>query len=264
MNKDRTYQLRVSNLAIDVVKKKIKNMHLKVYPAGRVRISAPLRVKDEAIRRFALSKLAWIEKQRLNFIRQVPEPKPGYVSGESHYFLGKRYLLKVLYHDAPPKVDISNESHILLYVREESDLERRESVMQGWYRAKLKEVAPPLIEKWQKVIGVQVRDWGVKKMKTRWGSCNVKARRVWLNLELAKKPPHCLDFIILHEMIHLLERTHSHQFKFYLDKFMPPWRQYKEELNRSRSLFTYHQTPYPPHRTESLHRLFPMEELRQR
>ena len=199
MNKDRTYQLLVSHLAIDVVKKKIKNMHLKVYPAGRVRISAPLRVKDEAIR-------------RLKFIRQVPESKPEYVSGESHYFLGKPYLLKVLYHDAPPKVDISNESHILLYVREGSDLERRESVMREWYRAKLKEVAPPLIEKWQKVIGVQVRDWGVKKMKTRWGSCNVKARRVWLNLELAKKPLHCLDFITLYEMIHFLERTHSHQF----------------------------------------------------
>ncbi len=237
-NRDNTYQLRISDLVIDVVKKNIRNMHLRVYPAGIVRISAPLRVKDEAILRFAVSKLAWIGKQKSKFTSRMQEPKGEYVSGESHYFLGERYLLRVLYHDAPPKIDISNESHILLYVREGSDLRKRESVMKEWYRTRLKELTPPLIEKWQKVIGVQVKDWGVKKMKTRWGSCNVKARKIWLNLELAKKPLYFLEFIILHEMVHLLEKNHSDEFKSYLDEFMPAWRQYEEELNRSRSLGT--------------------------
>ena len=229
-----TYQIQVGEISIDIVKKDIKNLHLGVYPPdGRVRIAAPLRLKDDAIRVFAVSKLAWIKKKQANYRAQERQSKREYVSRESHYYEGKRYLLKVIYQDAPPCVEIRNKTHIDLYVRPGANREQRKKVMTEWYRAQLKKKIPDIVEQWQKVIEVNVDDWGVKQMRTRWGTCNQKAKRIWINLELAKKPTHCLDFIVVHEMVHLLEKNHNDQFKAYMDEFIPQWRKYKEELNQS-------------------------------
>ncbi len=226
-------QITVSNITIDVVRKDIKNLHLAVYPpTGRVRIATPLSVDDEAVRLFAISKLGWIKKHRKNFATQQRETKREYISGESHYVEGHRYLLNVIYHTATPKVEIRNKKYIDLYVRLNSTVEQRERVMTKWYRQRLKERLPALIEKWQSVIGVQVNKWEVKQMKTRWGTCKREAKRIWLNLELAKKPVHCLEYIIVHELVHLLERHHTDRFIALMGKFMQQWRFHQKTLNQ--------------------------------
>ncbi|RLG29445.1 metal-dependent hydrolase [Methanosarcinales archaeon] len=228
------YQITVGNISIDVVRKDIKNLHLGVYPpGGRVRIATPLKIGDEAVRLFAISKMAWIKKQQLNFEAQERQSERRFVSGESHYYKSGRYLLNVIYHNAAPKVEIRNKTYIDLYVRVGSICEQREKVLTKWYRKQLKDQIPALIDKWQQIIGVEVDDWGVKKMKTKWGTCTLTSRRIWLNLELVKKPEHCLEYIIVHEMVHLIERNHGDRFVAGMDRFMPKWRLYKEELNRS-------------------------------
>jgi predicted metal-dependent hydrolase len=225
-------QITVRNITIDVIKKDIKNLHLAVYPpTGRVRIASPLDVDDEQIRLFAVSKLGWIKKHQKNFFEQKRETKREYISGESHYFEGRRYLLNVIYHNDKPKVVIRNKTHIDLYVREGSNAEKREQVLTEWYRERLKERIPPLIEKWTKKIGVVLKDWRVKKMRTKWGTCNAEAKRIWLNLELAKKPSGCLEYVIVHELTHFLERRHNDRYLKLLDEFLPAWRYYRGELN---------------------------------
>lgn len=225
-------QITVRNITIDVIKKDIKNLHLAVYPpTGRVRIATPLNVDDEQIRLFAVSKLAWIKKHRKNFNEQRRETKREYVSGESHYFEGRRYLLNVIYHHQKPKVLIRNKTHIDLYVREESSVEKRKQIMDEWYRERLKEKLSPLIEKWTQKIGVKLNDWQVKKMRTKWGTCNIEAKRIWLNLELAKKPTHCLEYIIVHELAHFRERHHNNRYLALLDEYLPNWRFCRDELN---------------------------------
>jgi Predicted metal-dependent hydrolase len=227
------HQIQVGSMLVDVVRKNIKNLHLAVYPpAGRVRIATPLRVNDESVRLFVISKFAWIKKHQIKFRNQERQPIREYAYRENHYFQGDRYLLNVIEHTAPPKVILRNKAYIDLYVRERSSQQQRQKVMTEWYRERLKEQIPPLIEKWQDIIGVQVEEWGIKQMKTRWGTCNIKAKRVWLNLELAKKPKHCLEYILVHEMVHLLERHHNDRFIAYLNELMPQWCSYKEELNR--------------------------------
>jgi len=228
------HQITLGNISIDVVRKDIKNLHLGVYPPnGRVRIASPLKIDDEAVRLFAISKMAWIKKHQSKFEAQERQSERQFVSGESHNYKGNRYLLNVIYHNAAPKVEIRNKTHIDLYVRVGSTLEQREKVLIEWYRRKLKDQIPPLIDKWQKIIGVEVSDFGIKKMKTKWGTCTIEKHRIWLNLELVKKPEHCLEYIIVHEMVHLMERNHNDHFVAYMDKFMPKWHFYKEELNRS-------------------------------
>ncbi len=226
-------QITVSDITIDVVRKDIKNLHLAVYPpTGRVRIATPLNVDDEAVRLFAISKLSWIKKHRRSFANQRRETKREYVSGESHYVEGRRYLLNVIYHNATPKVEIRNKTYIDLYVRPNSSTEQRERVMTEWYRRRLKDKIPILIKKWQKIIGVQVTDWKVKQMKTKWGTCKAELNQIWLNLELAKKPLASLEYIIVHELVHLLERHHNDRFTALMDKFMPQWRLHQAELNQ--------------------------------
>ncbi|HHV15407.1 MAG TPA: M48 family metallopeptidase [Gelria sp.] len=223
----------VGDIEIELIKKNIKNLHLSVLPPdGRVRISAPKKLDDETIRLFAVSKLSWIKKQQVKFQNQERQPERDFVSGESHYFLGERYLLNVIYTNKRKQgVEVRNKTYLDLFVRENSNKEQREKVMREWYRRKLKALIPPLIEKWEPIIGVEVDAWGVKLMKTRWGSCNTTARRIWLNLELAKKNPVCLEYIVVHEMVHLLERLHNEKFVAYMDKFLPDWRSTRAELN---------------------------------
>lgn len=220
-------------LSIDLVRKEIKNMHLAVYPpTGRVRIAAPLRINDEAVRLFAISKIAWIRKQQRNFEAQDRQPPRQYVERESHYFQGKRYLLRVIEKDAAPHVVLKAKTYIELYVRPDASTEQRQSILNEWYRTELKKQIQPLVDKWQEKIGVLVDDWQVKQMKTKWGTCNIEKKRIWINLELAKKPIQCLEYIVVHEMIHLLERHHNDRFLSLMENYMPQWKFYKEELNR--------------------------------
>lgn len=228
----KTYHLTIGALNIEVIRKNIKNLHLGVYPPnGRIRLAAPLRVDDEAIRLFAISKLGWIKTQQAKFQAQARENEQEFVSGESHYFEGRRYLLNVIYYNAPPKVHIRNKKYIDLYVRDGSNTQKRRQVLYNWYREHLKTQIPPLIKKWQGITGLNINGWHIKLMKTKWGSCNIEAKQIWLNLTLAKKPSYCLEYVILHELIHLLERHHNRRFTSYLDKFMPNWHFYKAELN---------------------------------
>jgi predicted metal-dependent hydrolase len=219
---------------VDVVRKDIKNLHLAVYPPdGRVRVAVPLLIDDEAVRLAVISKLAWIKRQRAKFQGQERQSAREYVYRESHYYWGNRYLLNVVYHDAPPQVVVRNKTTLDLFVRPDSDTAQRERVLLAWYRQQLKAAIPPLISKWEPIIGVDVADWGVKRMKTKWGSCTIEARRIWLNLELVKKPPRCLEYITVHEMVHLLERLHNERFVAYMDEFMPQWRLFRDELNQA-------------------------------
>ncbi len=227
------YQLSIGNLEVDVVRKDIKNMHLAVYPpTGRVRIAAPLRIGDEAVRLFAISKISWIRKHQRSFLAQDRQPPRQFKERESHYFQGKRYLLRIIEQETPPKVVFKTKTYIDLYVRPNSTTEQRQIIINEWYRAELKKLIQPIIDKWEKQIGVAVNDWQVKQMKTKWGTCNIEKKRIWINLELAKKPLHCLEYIVVHEMIHFLERHHNERFMNLMEKYMPQWMFYKEELNR--------------------------------
>ena len=215
------HQITVSDITVDVVRKDIKNLHLAVYPPeGRVRVAAPLLIDDEAVRLAVISKLAWIKRQQAHFQSQDRQSAREYINRESHYYWGDRYLLNVIYHDAPPEVVVRNAHTLDLFVREGSDTAQRERVLQEWYRQQLKAAIPPLIAKWEPRLDVHVAEWYVKRMKTKWGTCTAEARRIWLNLELVKKPPQCLEYIVVHEMVHLLERHHNDRFVAYMDKFL--------------------------------------------
>jgi len=228
-----TNKIKIGDIEITAVRKNIKNLHLGVYPPnGRVRIAVPLNTKEEAIRLFAISKIAWIKRQRIKFLDQERQSKREYVSGESHYYFGKRYLLNVIHISPIPRIELRKKTHIDMYIKPESPHHRREKILEEWYRTELKKQIPKLISKWEKIIGVKPKEVLVKKMKTKWGTCNHDSKRIWLNLELAKKPLYCLEYIFVHEMVHLLEKKHSDKFKEYLKKFMPKWGQYKDELNK--------------------------------
>ncbi len=225
-------RIAIGDISIDVIQKDIKNVYLAVYPPnGRVRISAPLYMNEEAVRLFAISKLLWTKRQQRKYQNQERESSREYIYRETHYFFGKRYLLNVIVHEGRNKV-VKTSKTIDLYIRKTESQSKKQSIMNEWYRIEIKTVIPELLHKWEKVIGVEASDWGVKLMKTKWGSCNREAKRIWLNLELAKKPVQCLEYIIIHELIHLLERHHNENFERYIDKFMPEWKSYREELNR--------------------------------
>jgi predicted metal-dependent hydrolase len=222
----------INDIEIEVIRKNIKNVHLSVHPPnGRVRLAVPQKMEEEAIRLFAISKLSWIKKQRSKYNLQERQSAREFLSGESHYFMGTRYLLNVVETSGKQYVELKNKKDINLYVRPNSTKQKRERIMSEWYRNQLKMLIPEYIKKWEGIIGVKVEEWGVKLMKTKWGTCNVEAKRIWLNLELAKKNPRCLEFITVHEMVHLLERNHNERFKVYMDKFFPNWQNIRDELN---------------------------------
>ena len=225
-------EIRVSGLVVQVVRKNIKNLHLGVYPPnGRVRVAAPLSVNNDAIRLAVAAKLGWIKKHQARFRAQSRQSGRELVSGESHYYLGHRYRLRVLYHDGVPRAVVRGKYAIEIHVRPGTTAERRRQVLQDWYRQQLRELTPPLLKKWQAALDVQVTEWRIKKMKTKWGSCNFKARRIWLNLELVKKPIQCLEYIIVHELSHLIEQHHNDRFISIMDQHMPHWRLHRQELN---------------------------------
>ncbi len=205
---------------------------MRVYPPlGKVKISAPLRMDLDTIRDFAISKISWIRKQQNRLRNQKVELPKEYISGENHCYLGKEYILNTIGHSAPPKV-VLNGKTIEMFTRPNTSIEKRQKILNEWYRKRLKEIIPDLIVQYEKKMDVNVAEFGVKKMKTRWGTCNIKVKRIWLNLELAKKPIECLEYIIVHEMVHLLERNHNQRFKAFMDKFLPDWKIYQKELKK--------------------------------
>lgn len=227
-----TTTIELSGITIDVVKKDIKNVHLSVYPpVGRVRISAPMRMSLETIRLFAISKLGWIKKQQKKLREQERETPREYLDRESHYLWGKRYLLKTIEEDAVPNVQIRHGT-LLLRVRPGSNDATKEAIVASWYRQLLKTAVPPLIESWEHRLSVAVDRFYIRQMKTKWGSCNTKARTIRLNTELAKKPRECLEYVVLHEMLHLIEPTHNARFIDLLDRLMPQWKHCRDMLNR--------------------------------
>ena len=226
--------LQLGSIEALIVRKLVKNLHLSVLPPmGKVRVTAPEGMKDDAIRTLLATRLPWIKKQQEKFKGQSRQSKRKYISGESHYFFGKRYRLEVVYKDTAPVVTLKGKSKIILQVRPNSSIEKRSDLMMQWYRNELQPVADKLMAKWQKKIGVEVKRWGIKRMKTRWGTCNHKAGRILLNLELAKKPLSCLEYVIVHELLHMIEKKHNENFVNMLAKYIPKWRSIKEELNQS-------------------------------
>jgi len=225
-------QIKLGDIAVDVVLKDIKNLHLSVYPPmGRVRISAPRRMAIDTIRAFAISKLDWIKRQQTKLREQERETPRDYADRESHCVWGKRYLLAVIESDEPPAIELKH-SRMLLRVRPRTDVDKKRALVEEWYREQLKEALPPLLARWQPLLGVRVERFFVQRMKTKWGSCNYKARTIRLNTELAKKPAEFLEYIVLHELVHLLEPTHNARFVALMDRFMPKWQFHRQVLNR--------------------------------
>ena len=228
------YHIEIRGISVEVIRKDIKNFYIGVHPPnGHVRISAPLHFDEDTIRLAVISRLGWIRRKQGTFTKQARQSQREFVTGESHYFAGRRYRLDVVEQDSPPRVWLRNNTKIAVSVRPGSDRDAREAVVHRWYRQYLKSQLPPLVEKWETELGVSVNEVRIKKMKTLWGSCNIEAKRIWLNLELAKKPESCLVYILVHEMVHLLERTHNDRFRELMDKFLPQWGAYRDALNRA-------------------------------
>ena len=225
-------RLKLGGITVDVVLKDIKNIHLSVYPPeGRVRISAPSRMSLDTIRVFAISKLAWIKLQQKKLREQERETRREYLERESHYVWGKRYLLKLVEVDAAPAVELKH-SRMILQVRPGTNNEKKQAILEGWYREQIKQAAPPLIAKWERLLRVSVSRVYVQHMKTKWGGCNPATRSVRLNTELARKPNECLEYIVVHEMAHLLEPTHNARFIALMDRIMPNWQLRRRQLNQ--------------------------------
>lgn len=223
--------IEIGEIAAEVVRKDIKNIHLSTYPpSGTVRISAPSRMNLDTIRLFAISRLDWIRQHQRVMRGQERETPREYLDRESHYHWGKRYLLKVVEMDAAPEVKLEHAT-MLLQVRPGTNENKKQAIVAGWYREQLKEAVPPLIAKWEPLIGVKVQRVFVQCMKTKWGSCNHKAGSIRLNSELAKKPREYMEYVLVHEMVHMLEPTHSQRFTAYMNRFMPNWQFYREMLS---------------------------------
>jgi predicted metal-dependent hydrolase len=225
-------RIKLGDLSVDVTFKDIKNLHLTVHPpAGRVSISAPRRMELDAIRVFAISRLEWIKKQRRQIRDQAREPVCEYVDRESHYVWGRRYLLSV--HEPADRSSVElKPTRLVLHLRAGTSSSKRRALVDAWYRDQLRRAAPPLIAKWERRMSVEVARFHVRRMKTRWGSCNPATGSILLNTDLAKKPRECLEYIVVHEMVHLLEPTHNARFVSLMDRFMPLWKNHKAMLNR--------------------------------
>ncbi len=225
-------QIDLGGISVDVVRKDIKNVHLSVFPpTGRVRIAAPARMDLDTIRVFAVTKLGWIKAQQKKILAQERETPREYLDRESHYLWGRRYLLEVVERDAAPLVTLKHRK-LVLQVRPGSVELKRQEVLEAWYRVTLKRAMPALIAKWEPLMGAKVHRFFVQRMKTKWGGCNPRARSLRLNTELAKKPPECLEYIVVHEMAHLLEPTHGQRFRALMDRTMPAWEFHRAQLNR--------------------------------
>jgi len=220
-------------MEVFIFQKNIKNLHLSLLPpSGSIRVSAPLGTSEDVIRSFVASKSSWIKKQQQKYQDQSRQAQREYVSGETHYFLGKPYKLKVINKADKNDLTMKGKNSLLLKVKSNLTIDQKEKIFNKWYRNELHKALDKLIEKWQSKIKATPTHWRIQRMKTRWGSCNKTNGRVLINLELIKKPLHCIEYVVLHEWLHLLEPKHDNKFVTLLDKYLPKWRQAKEELNR--------------------------------
>lgn len=226
-----TETITLGDIAIEVTRKAVRNVHLSVHPPdGRVTLVAPSETRLEVARAYAIAKLGWVRDQQAKLKAQARETPRQFVERESHYLWGRRYLLSVDEREAPPGVKLDH-TRIVLTVRPGADRAKRAEVVYAWHRKLLHEAIPPLIEKWESRLGVEVTGYYLQRMKTKWGSCNPMAGNIRLNTELVKKPKDLLDYVILHEMAHLIEATHSESFIAILDEHYPGWREARNELN---------------------------------
>jgi predicted metal-dependent hydrolase len=224
--------LTLGSITVDVVKKDIKNVHLSVYPpTGDVRISAPLRMNLDTIRVFAVSKLGWIKEQRKKITEQARESPRSYAERESHYVWGKRFLLEVTVKDCPAEVSLRH-NRMMLQVRPAWSPERKQEFLDAWYRKQVRWAVPTLVKQWERILGVKVEQVLVRRMRTKWGSCSRSSPTIWLNTDLAKKPPECLEYVVVHEMAHLIEPTHNARFVALMDRVMPNWPHFRQMLNQ--------------------------------
>lgn len=227
-----TESLDIAGLRVELVRKSIKNLHLGVYPPdGRVRVAAPPTVSDEAVRLAVITRMGWINRQRDKFLRQARQSERKYVSGETHFHLGQRYRVRLIEQPGASHVRLTSDRRLELIVPKDRGREFRERVVQRWQRELLRERGQTLTIEWAARLGVEPPAIGIKRMKTKWGACNPAANRIWLNLELVKKPPECVSYLVLHEITHLIERNHGDAFVAFLDRHMPNWRTYRDELN---------------------------------
>lgn len=228
------FKMTVSGIEVQVLRKAIKNLHLGVYPPhGHVRVAVPKHISDENVRLAVVSKLSWIKKQQRVFQDQPRQTERAFISGECHYFFGKRYRLELIERIGKPEIKLMKSGKLKMIVKPSASIESKEKLLNAWYRDELKTFIPQLLEKWQPIVGKQAEEWGIKKMKTKWGSCNIEKSRIWLNLELAKNPPECLEYILVHELVHLYERHHNERFKVLLEQFLPNWKTSLHTLNKS-------------------------------
>lgn len=224
-------RLQLGEIAVEVVQKDIKNVHLSVYPPnGRVKISAPLRMSADTIRVFAISRIGWIKQQQAKLRGQEREAPREYLDRESHYVWGKRYLLKLVESDSPPAVTLKPR-WMVMSVRPGTDDAKKRAILEDWYREQIKRAVPTMLTKWEPVLGVKVERFFVQRMKTKWGSCSAESHGIRLNTELARKPLECLEYIVVHEMAHLTVRRHNGQFVNLLDACLPNWKQFRQMLN---------------------------------
>ncbi len=224
--------MKLGDLQIDIVRKNIRNVHLSVHPpTGRVRIAAPRHLGADAIRAFAIGKLAWIRSQQAKLRAQEREAPREYLDRESHYVWGRRCLLRVIEQDAPPSVEWQL-NRLTLVVRPGTETARRADILEAWYRNQLRVVAEPLAEEWQKRMSVEASAVFIQRMRTRWGSCNRDSGTIRLNTDLAKKPRECLEYILVHELAHLLVPTHNARFVALMDQYLPGWPNRRQLLNR--------------------------------
>ena len=225
--------LRLGEVELDVVQKDIKHVHLSVYPPnGRVRVSAPQHMSLDTIRVFVISKLVWIKQEQRKLRSQERETPREFLDRESHYVWGQRYLLEMLEREAAPQVDLQPRA-LVLQVRPGANKAKRAEVLAHWYREQIRQALPELTAVWEPRLGVSVERFFVQHMKTKWGGCTPATGTIRLNTELAKKPRECLEYILVHEMMHLLEPSHNDRFQRLMDQFMPMWRERRVELNRA-------------------------------
>jgi predicted metal-dependent hydrolase len=225
--------LTVAGIDVDVVYKDIKNLHIGVYPPmGRVRVAAPERLDDDQVRLAVVSRLPWIKRQRDQLQAAQRQTIREVVTGESHFVWGSRLRLKIVERPGRPHIEVDGD-RLLLYVPENTSADRRRDLLDRWYREQLRQAIPGVIDKWERKMHVTVPRWSIRRMKTKWGSCNRETGHIWFNVELAKKHPDCLEYLAVHEMTHLLERTHGERFTKLMDKNLPDWRARRDRLNQA-------------------------------
>ncbi|TQF73346.1 M48 family metallopeptidase [Rhodococcus spelaei] len=225
--------LTIRGIDIDVIYKDIKNLHIGVYPPlGRVRVAAPQRLDDDQVRLAVIQRLSWIKRQRDKLRSVERQSKREMVTGESHYVWGVRRRLKVVERPGRAHFEIDGE-RLVLYVPADTSAEKRRDYLDKWYRDQLRRAIPELITRWERALNTTVPKWTIRRMKTKWGSCNRESRHIWFNAELAKKHPDCLEYIVVHEMTHYFERNHGERFTSLMDKYLPDWRSRRDQLNRA-------------------------------